>query len=60
VSTLRGHIVYWYNPRFLNWGAAPELYGQGMYQYVFHPWEMRTQTLYCALSRVCLADPVTN
>ena len=57
MSTPRGYTVYWYNPRFLNWGPGPELYGQGMYQYVFHPWEIRTQTLYCALSRGCLAHP---
>ena len=53
-----GWNSYRWGPRFLNWGAAPQLYGQSPHLYVFHPWKIRAQTLYCALSRGCLADPV--
>ena len=55
-----GWNTYWWGPRFLNWGAAPGLPDPSPHQYTFHPWEIRTQTLYCALSRGCLADPVRS
>ena len=53
-----GWNSYRWGPRCLNWGPGPELYGRSPHLYVFHPWNIRTQTLYCALSRGCLADPV--
>ena len=55
-----GWNMYRWGPRFLNWGPGPELYGRSPHLYVFHPWEIRTQNPYCALSRGCLADPVRD
>jgi hypothetical protein len=49
--------VYWYNPRFLNWGPGPSC----MVKECTNTCSIRGRYVpypYCALSRVCLADPV--
>ena len=50
--------MYWWGPRFLTPDTVSGLPDPSPHQYTFHPWEIRTQTLYCALAGGCLADPV--